>query len=145
MRLLALFLLAPLACSSSEMSDDAAVVARQQSPDSIRVVNATASPIYVIHMPERAARPLRQEVTLDLTEPPAAYLEPDSAMVLPQITCTERNRLQGDQLLLYRVGPPEANGRATATLVATRPFTAEVLTALAANDCRLIVEALDDA
>jgi hypothetical protein len=126
------------------MNDTSDAQARQQqSPDSIRVVNGTDAPIYVLHMPERSARPLRQEIPLDLTAPPAGYLAPDSSTVIPFITCDQRVRLEGDDLLLYRIGPPDAEQQAMATLAATRPFTAEVLAALPETDCRLVIDSLD--
>lgn len=144
--LLPLLVLLLTACQTSVTPDGSedAVPRQQQSPDSIQVINATGAPVYVIHMPARAARPVRQEVTLDVTTPPAGYLAPDSAMALPNVTCESRDQLEGDALLLYRVGAPDAGGQATATLASTRPLTAEVLAALADNDCRLVIDALGD-
>ena len=65
-------------------------------------------------------------------------------MILPHVMCEDRERLEGDALLLYRVGAADADGQATATLASTRPLTAEVLAALAENDCRLVIDVLED-
>lgn len=124
--------------------DAAADTPRPQTPDTIRVVNATDQPLYFIYMPARSARPLRQEMPLSLNAPPPEYLEPGREAPLRGVTCANRDRLTGDTLLLYRIGAPDDDERATAILSSKRTFTPDVLSTLADQNCRMVIDSLDE-
>ncbi len=137
----ALLVAAPACDQPRAEAQTAAVPSGPAMPDSLLLVNRTDTAFAYLAFHPMMARPLSQQIEVDLSDPRSSYIAAgDAAALWP---CREEDEYVGYTLHLYRVAPaPSDSARTTARLARSITLTADRLAAAREEDCRLVVDAL---
>ncbi len=128
--------------SSSAASTEAPPASRAAMPDSLLLVNRTDTAFVFEAFHPMMARPLPQQIEVDLEAPPSSYVAAsDTTALWP---CDALDEYEGFTLHLYRVAPaPEDTTRTTARLARSVVLTSDRLgAARAEDDCHLVIDTL---